>query len=162
MLAGYFPLESLERMDSFAGIRLPRGMPEIVRATRELRFVYASDLRLGTLLRVLAGLRGDPEGRRFIVMVGLATLPLLAAGALLADFVRGILYESFGVIAAAFVVGGIVMLVVERTRPRATVCSARKIPRVSRRVGRRRSSARRLRSSDSFFEPSGTSRMRGS
>ena len=48
-------------MDSFAGIRLPKGMPEIVRATRELRFVFASDLRLGTLLRVLAAAK--PGGR---------------------------------------------------------------------------------------------------
>jgi predicted O-methyltransferase YrrM len=48
-------------MDSFKGIRTPPGMAPIVEATRALRFVFASDLRFGTLLRVLAA--SKPGGR---------------------------------------------------------------------------------------------------
>jgi undecaprenyl-diphosphatase len=50
-------------------------------------------------------------------MLIVACLPGFAAGALLADFVQGVLYESFGVIAWALVAGGVVMLVVERRPP---------------------------------------------
>jgi undecaprenyl-diphosphatase len=54
-------------------------------------------------------------------MIAVATMPALVAGALLSKFVRGVLYYSFGTIGAAFIVGGIVMLLVERFRPAPTI-----------------------------------------
>src|SRR4026209_2698602 len=69
------------------------------------------------LIAVAAGLGSRPEARRFVPLVRLATLPLLAAGALLSKFVRSVLYGSIAVIAVAFIAGGIVMLIVERLRP---------------------------------------------
>src|SRR5207249_10985612 len=47
---------------------------------------------------------------------------------LLSNFVKRVLYASFGVIGAAFVIGGVVMLVVERFRPPADVVDAERIP----------------------------------
>jgi undecaprenyl-diphosphatase len=77
---------------------------------------------------VLTGLPSDPDARRFAGMIGVAFLPALVAGALMADFVKSVLYTSAGVIAAAFVVGGIVMLVVERHRPAPVVVDASRTP----------------------------------
>jgi undecaprenyl-diphosphatase len=80
------------------------------------------------IVRVVASLPSDRDARNFAVAVILATVPMLVAGALLSKFVKRVLYASFGVIGAAFVVGGVVMLVVERFRPRADVVDAERIP----------------------------------
>jgi len=69
------------------------------------------------IVAVVSGLPSQPEARRFAAMILLATLPALVAGGLFSKFVKGVLYESFTVIALAFIIGGIVMLVVERLRP---------------------------------------------
>ena len=61
-------------------------------------------------------------------MLAVAVVPALAAGALLGDYVQTVLYESVRVIAVAFIVGGIVMLVVERFRPAPVVLDAERTP----------------------------------
>src|SRR5919204_4726831 len=63
------------------------------------------------LVAVITGLPSDPAARRFAAMLAIAVVPALVAGALLSKFVKSILYNSFTVIAAAFVIGGIVMLI---------------------------------------------------
>ena len=50
------------------------------------------------------------------------------AGALLADYVQSVLYESPRVFAIAFIVGGVVMLAVERFRPQPLVFEAERVP----------------------------------
>jgi undecaprenyl-diphosphatase len=54
-------------------------------------------------------------------MMFVAFLPLVLVGALASDYIEGVLHKSVTVMALAFVLGGIAMLVVERFRPRATV-----------------------------------------
>jgi undecaprenyl-diphosphatase len=61
-------------------------------------------------------------------MLLLAFIPAAVAGVLFAGFVKRVLYETPGVFAAAFIVGGIVMLAVERFRPRPTVFEADQTP----------------------------------
>jgi undecaprenyl-diphosphatase len=73
---------------------------------------------------VVSGLPNDPAARRFAVAVIVGCLPAFVAGALLSDFVKRVLYESVGVMAASFVAGGLVMLAVERFRPRPLVFDA--------------------------------------
>jgi undecaprenyl-diphosphatase len=73
------------------------------------------------LLAVLTGLPSDPAARRFALMIVGAFLPAVAAGLVLADFVKRVLYASTAVIAVAFIAGGIVMLFVERFRPRPVI-----------------------------------------
>jgi len=80
------------------------------------------------LLQVLRGLPSDPEARRFALTIGIACVPALVAGALLAEFVKSVLYYSIGVIAAAFVAGGVAMLAVERYRPGAVVPDIDHVP----------------------------------
>jgi len=77
---------------------------------------------------VLAGLPSDPQARRFAIMVGVATVPALLAGFFFSKFVKSVLYGSFVVIATAFIVGGIVILVVERFRPAPDVMNVDSLP----------------------------------
>jgi undecaprenyl-diphosphatase len=74
-----------------------------------------------TLVEMVAGLPTRADARRFALMILIAFVPALLAGALLADYVKTVLYQSLGVIAASFVAGGLVMLVVERWRPAPVV-----------------------------------------
>lgn len=83
---------------------------------------------------VVRGLGSDADARRFALMVAVGCLPALAAGALLADVVRTILYESLRVVAFAFIVGGVAMLVIERFRPAPDVFDAERTP-VARALG---------------------------
>ena len=87
--------------------------------------VFTVTIQLGSILAVMwlyrarlaavaVGLPSNPEARRFAVMVLLAFIPALLAGAFLADFVATVLYESLAVFAWAFIAGGAVMLAVER------------------------------------------------
>jgi undecaprenyl-diphosphatase len=73
------------------------------------------------IIDVVAGLPSKPEARRFALLVLAAFVPALLAGAFLADYVKTVLYHSLGVIAVSFIVGGIVMLLIERFGLRPTV-----------------------------------------
>ena len=80
------------------------------------------------IARVVTGLAGDPTERRFALMIIVAFIPAVVAGLVFADFVKSVLYETPGVIAAAFIGGGIVMLLVERHRPAPVVFEADQTP----------------------------------
>lgn len=82
----------------------------------------------GKIWAVVAGLAAEPEARRFTVMLIVACAPAFVAGAFLADFVQTVLYESLGVIAWALLIGGIVMLLVERHAPPVRVREADRTP----------------------------------
>ena len=77
---------------------------------------------------VLAGLASTPEARHFALTIAVATVPALLAGALLSDYITSVLYDSPRVFAVAFIVGGIVMLLVERFRPEPRVLDADATP----------------------------------
>ncbi len=83
---------------------------------------------------VVTGLPTKPEARRFALMLFLAFLPAVGAGIFLADYVKEVLYVAMPVIAAAFVLGGIAMLLIERFRPTPVVTEADKTP-ILRAVG---------------------------
>lgn len=80
------------------------------------------------ILSVVAGLGSDPAARHFALMLIVAVVPAVVAGAVLAKYVKNVLYESMTVIAVAFIVGGVVMLLVEQLRPRPTVFDADRTP----------------------------------
>jgi undecaprenyl-diphosphatase len=73
------------------------------------------------IIEVIGGLRTRPQARHFALMIIVATVPALVAGALLSKFVKSVLYGSFLIIAAAFIIFGIAMLIVERLRPAPTI-----------------------------------------
>ena len=76
------------------------------------------------ILHVLRGLPTDPDARHFALMIVVAFLPAAVAGWLFSDFVKRVLYTTPAVIATTFILGGIVMLLVERYRPAPTVLDA--------------------------------------
>ena len=80
------------------------------------------------IIRIVMGLPSDPDARRFAAMILLAFVPAVLAGAFLADYVTTVLYASPKVIATTFVLGGIVMLAVERFRPVPDVLDADRTP----------------------------------
>ena len=80
------------------------------------------------IVSVVAGLGSVPEARHFAGAIVVATIPALLAGWLLADYVKSVLYESPRVFAAAFIIGGIIMLIVERFRPAPKVVDAERTP----------------------------------
>ena len=76
------------------------------------------------IVHVVRGLPSDRDARHFALMIVVAFLPALVAGALFAGFVKRVLYTTPAVIAWSFIIGGIVMLVVERYRPTPVVRNA--------------------------------------
>ena len=72
------------------------------------------------ILQVIAGLPTRPEARRFAIVLFIAFLPAVIAAALASDYIETVLHKSIPVMAAAFILGGIAILVVERFGPRAT------------------------------------------
>src|SRR3954453_10091514 len=80
------------------------------------------------ILSVVAGLPSDANARRFAIMIAVATVPALVAGLLFAKFVKSVLYGSFVVIALAFIIGGVIMLIVERYRPAPDVMDVDSLP----------------------------------
>src|SRR5262245_1085189 len=73
------------------------------------------------IIEVLTGLASRPEARRFALLIVVATVPALVAGALFSSYVKTILYQSFTVIGMTFILGGIVMLIVEWAQPAALI-----------------------------------------
>jgi len=101
--------------------------------------VFAVMIQLGSILaivwlyrvkivNVITGLPSDPDARRFAAAVIVAVIPALVVGALFSTFVKSVLYESPAVFATSFIVGGAVMLVVERVRPAPTIRNAEQTP----------------------------------
>lgn len=80
------------------------------------------------IIGVTLGLGSDPAARRFTVMLIIASIPAGVAGVLFSDYVKGHLYQSLALIASAFVIGGIAILVIERVRPRPVVFHADQTP----------------------------------
>jgi undecaprenyl-diphosphatase len=83
---------------------------------------------------VIVGLPSDADARRFTLMLFVAFIPAVVGGLLFGDYVQEQLFESLPVIALAFVIGGGVMLLVEKYRPDPRVVDAERTP-VGRALG---------------------------
>jgi undecaprenyl-diphosphatase len=101
--------------------------------------VFTVMIQLGSILAVMwlyrtkifhivTRLGTDADARHFALMILVAFVPAVVAGALLADYITTVLYESPKVFATTFILGGIVMLLVERYRPAPTVVDADRTP----------------------------------
>jgi undecaprenyl-diphosphatase len=79
------------------------------------------------LWRTLLTLRGDPASQRFTFNVLLAFLPAVVIGFAAHDFIKRVLFSPT-VVAWAFIVGGVAILLVERLRPVARIDSTESMP----------------------------------
>lgn len=71
----------------------------------------------GRLWNVLVGLPTDSGARRFALAVIVAFLPAAVIGAVLHDFIKDVLFSPW-VVVVSLIVGGILILVLERIAPR--------------------------------------------
>lgn len=70
----------------------------------------------------------DPEARRFITAIVLAFLPAAVIGVLARDFIKGVLFETPMLISTTLILGGIVLLFVDRFAPEPRHDDAMKLP----------------------------------
>ena len=71
----------------------------------------------GRLWAVFAAAPNDPAARRFILSVLVAFLPAVVIGVLAHDFIKTVLFETPLLIAVMLILGGFVLLVVDRIAP---------------------------------------------
>ncbi len=80
------------------------------------------------IIDVVTGLPTKPEARRFALMLFLAFLPAVLIGVFAAPYIKDVLYNAIGVIAWALLIGGVLMLALERFRPTPVVTDAAQTP----------------------------------
>ena len=80
------------------------------------------------LWKVLIGLPTSGEARRFALSVLVAFAPAVALGFLLYDFIKQVLFESPGVICWSLIIGGVVLLAIDRWSPAPKQHDAMKLP----------------------------------
>jgi undecaprenyl-diphosphatase len=76
---------------------------------------------------VVRGLPSDPDARRFAGAILVAFLPVVVVGLLAGDYIQSVVYGNLALIAAALVVGGVIMLGIERWRPEPDIVDAERI-----------------------------------
>jgi undecaprenyl-diphosphatase len=81
----------------------------------------------GRLARSVADAGNDPGSRRFLVNLAVAFLPAAIVGFLAHEWIKSELFNP-RVVAVALIVGGVVILLIERWPPRSRVYDAGEIP----------------------------------
>lgn len=82
----------------------------------------------GKLLNILINLPRDRHTQRFVLAVLLAFLPAAVIGAALHGFIKNVLFNTPMVIAVALIVGGLILLVVDRMPLKARYHDVMEIP----------------------------------
>jgi undecaprenyl-diphosphatase len=82
----------------------------------------------GKIWSTVAGLPGDPQARRFALSILLAFLPAAVIGVLAHDVIKTVLFESPRLIAWMLVIGGVVLLAVDRLPLRPRLMQADRFP----------------------------------
>lgn len=82
----------------------------------------------GRLWAVFSAAPNDPQARRFILSVLLAFLPAVVIGVMAHGFIKTVLFETPMLIAIMLILGGIVLLVVERFAPEPRHDDAMRLP----------------------------------
>lgn len=83
---------------------------------------------MSKLITVFSTAHKDPAAMRFIVSVALAFLPAVVIGVLAHDFIKTVLFETPMLIAVMLILGGVILLFVERIAPVAIHDDATAIP----------------------------------
>ena len=114
-LTEYIPVSSTGHLllaEHFLGLKSPGSTFAVViqlGAILAILSIYAARLA------VIFGSAGrDPRARRFIIAVALAFVPAVLVGLVAHDFIKTVLFASPRLIAISLIVGGVVLLVVDR------------------------------------------------
>ncbi|GLQ53426.1 undecaprenyl-diphosphate phosphatase [Devosia nitrariae] len=105
----------------FFGLSQPATFVVLIQLGAILAVITVYFVKLGQL--IAAALKGDGQVWHFAVAVILTSLPAVVAGVLFRDFIQGVIYETPLVICISLLVGGFVLLAVDRMelKPRYTV-----------------------------------------
>lgn len=131
----FLPISSTAHMllaNHFFGFKSQNGVFEVViqfGAILAVVFLYFARLR-----RVALALPTQAEARYFVLTILIAFLPSVVLGVLLHDFIKQVLFASPRLISWSLILGGVVILAVERLPKRDTVTDAEKLP-VCRALG---------------------------
>lgn len=85
-------------------------------------------LYFSRLWKVLIGLPTDPEARRFALSVLIAFLPAVVFGFLLYGFIKQVLFADPAIICWSLIIGGFVLLALDRWSPKPRHVDAMKLP----------------------------------
>ena len=85
-------------------------------------------LYFARLWDVLLRLPSDPAARRFVLAVLLAFLPAVIVGLALHDVIKQVLFASPRVICVSLILGGIVLLAIDRWPPKPRMDDAMRLP----------------------------------
>jgi undecaprenyl-diphosphatase len=116
-LTEFIPVSStghLLLMGHFLGFESPGKSFEVLiqlGAVLAILSVYAAKL-----LRLLMDLPSDPRTRRFVLAVLVAFLPAAVIGAVAHKYIKEILFNSPAVVCIALIVGGVILLAVDKMR----------------------------------------------
>jgi len=80
------------------------------------------------ILRLVLRARSDPAARRSIISILLAFFPAVVVGVLAHDFIKTVLFETPKLIAVMLILGGFVLLVIDRIAPPPVHHSALELP----------------------------------
>ncbi|MBL9048917.1 MAG: undecaprenyl-diphosphate phosphatase [Tabrizicola sp.] len=80
------------------------------------------------LMRLVLGARRDEASRRALVSLLLAFLPAVVVGVLAHEFVKTVLFETPLLIAVMLILGGVILLVIDRIAPEPGHHDALKLP----------------------------------
>lgn len=125
----FLPVSSTGHMllaDHFLGFKSQGDVFEIVIQLGAILAVIL--LYFGRLWRVARDLPTRSEARRFVFAVALAFLPAVVIGLLLHDFIKHVLFASPLLIAVMLVVGGVLILLVEKLPKKTLVTEAEAMP----------------------------------
>lgn len=80
------------------------------------------------LIGVFAAAPHDPAARRFIASVLIAFLPAVVIGVIAHDFIKTVLFETPVLIAVMLILGGVILLLVDRAELKVTQDDAMRLP----------------------------------
>ena len=85
-------------------------------------------LYFGKLWKQVIGLPTDPAARQFALTVIVAFLPSVVLGLIFHDFIKAVLFESPEIQCISLILGGIVLLFIDRIAPKPVADDAFKLP----------------------------------
>lgn len=85
-------------------------------------------LYFGKLWKQVISLPSDPEARQFALTVIVAFLPSVVLGLIFHDYIKAVLFESPTIQCVSLILGGIVLLFIDRIAPKPIANDAFKLP----------------------------------
>jgi undecaprenyl-diphosphatase len=129
-LTEFIPVSSTGMLQlSKVALGLPNGFWDTFNVLIQLGAILAVVvLYFGRLWNVLLRLPSDPSARRFVLSVLIAFLPAAAVGLVAHDFIKRVLFDSPQTQCIALILGGVVLLFIDRLAPPPTRPDAMKLP----------------------------------